>query len=181
VKIRRRANADSEKIESGQLPMISICILLALFFMLALRTSPPESGAAVTAAKAAEHHDGRADENGVPLVAAKAVADGSPAARQSPVIKVRLQSDSKGFLDGILLNERRIKDLEQLRDEVRTLVYDARGPQASSTEIELDCDYHLKYAETMQAITTLSSCPSADGKTLVKLIDRVNFSPRRKP
>lgn len=157
---------DAQRIESGRLaeeglavpmmPMVSVAFLLIGFFLLSLRLCPPEGDLAVKA-----------------TVASRPAAD----SRQLPTIKIRLQADAKGGLASITMNERPLKDMDELRSEVRAVV----GAAGGSPDVELDCDYQLGYEHTMKAITSVSGYPAEDGKTPVKLIDRVKFAPRRSP
>jgi hypothetical protein len=43
----------------------------------------------------------------------------------------------------------------------------------------LDCDGHLRYEHAQQIIAAISACHAADGRTMVPLVDRIKFSPRR--
>ena len=169
MKIGRIGNAivgGAERGEFGRLaeeglavpmaPMVSVAFLLIVFFLLSLRLCPPEGDLAMKAS-----------------VASRPAAD----SRQLPTVKVRLKADAKGGLASISMNERPLKDLDELRSEIRAIVLAAGG----SPDVELDCDYQLGYEHTIKAITSVSGHLAEDGKTPVKLVDRVKFAPRRSP
>ncbi len=96
---------------------------------------------------------------------------------QLPAIQIRLRADAAGRLASIALNGRPVKDVADLRAQIRAFL----GPAAAdaTVEAELDCDGHLRYEHTQQIITAISACPAADGRTMVPLVDRVKFAPRR--
>ncbi len=96
---------------------------------------------------------------------------------QLPAIQIRLRADAAGRLASIACNGRPVKNVEDLRAEIRAFL----GPEAAdaTVEAELDCDGHLRYEHTQQIITAISACQAADGRTMVPLVDRVKFAPRR--
>lgn len=137
-------------------PMVSLAFLLVVFFLLSARLCPPEGDLAMKAGGASH-----------------------PTAdfRQLPTVKIRLKADAKGGLASIAMNERPLKSFDELRAEIRAIVRAAGG----SPEVELDCDYQLDYEHTMKAVTSVSGYLAEDGKTPVKLVERVKFAPRRTP
>ena len=56
-----------------------------------------------------------------------------------------------------------------------------RGPGslAATAEVELHCDYQLKYDYAMQALTAVSGYLTDDGQR-VALVEKIRFAPRRK-
>ena len=50
----------------------------------------------------------------------------------------------------------------------------------ATIEAELDCDGNLRYEDTQRTIAAISSCLAHDGRTMLPLVDRVNFLPRLK-
>ena len=60
-----------------------------------------------------------------------------------------------------------------IRDRVGT----GRGPDslADKTEVEMDCDYGLNYADVVRAITAVSGTVQ-DGQ-VVELIKKIKFAP----
>ncbi len=106
-----------------------------------------------------------------------AVRDADPADfHQLPAIQIRLRANAAGHLASIALNGRPIEDMVDLRAEIRAFL----GPATDATvEAELDCDGHLRYEHTQQIIAAISAYPATDGQTIVPLVDRVKFAPRR--
>lgn len=69
----------------------------------------------------------------------------------------------------------------KVRDAVIDYIGDDRGPSSkqANTEVELDCDYNLKYIEVVEAITQVSGYIDNDGN-LVKLIEKIKLRPQPK-
>ena len=79
----------------------------------------------------------------------------------------------------LVLNERSFNGAnrwKQLHDQIAGLVGD--GSLAASAEVELDCDYGLKYEYVIEAITAVSGSTTPDGQ-LVKLVEKIKFAPPR--
>jgi len=55
----------------------------------------------------------------------------------------------------------------------------ASGPGSADAEAEFDCDYNLKYANVVAAITAVSGTVDSNGE-VVKLIEKIKFSPPKK-
>jgi biopolymer transport protein ExbD len=111
--------------------------------------------------------------------------DGRPAPVQTsdlPLpVSVRLIADDRGELSQIKLNARSLgTDFQALREQVAGLLADGsdRGTLPEQLEVELDCDYGLRYEHAIQAITAVSGFLDAEGN-LVPLADRVRFAHRR--
>jgi hypothetical protein len=106
-----------------------------------------------------------------------AASDAGPADfHQLPAIQFRLRADAAGRLAAMALNGRPVRDEADLQAQIRAFL----GPAAGATvEAELDCDGNLRYAHTQQIITAISTCPAADDRTRVPLVDRVKFAPRK--
>ncbi len=95
---------------------------------------------------------------------------------QLPAIRISLRANAAGRLASIALNGQPVRGVEELRAQIRAFL----GPAKDATvEAELDCDGNLRYEHTQQIITAISACPAADGRTIVPLVDRVKFLPRR--
>lgn len=114
----------------------------------------------------------------VPSDAPLAASDAGPGDfHQLPAIRIRLRADAAGRLASIALNGRLVKDVADLRAQIRAF----RGPAAAdaTVEAELDCDGLLRYEQTQQIITAISASPASDGRSMVPLVDRVKLAPRR--
>jgi biopolymer transport protein ExbD len=157
-----KGGTGAEKFEMNMTPMIDVCFQLIIFFMLSLRLYSPEG-----------------DFNINMPMASQAAAVPSP--DQVPVMKVQLRARGDGELVSIRFGDRSLgTDFAALRNAVRGMVGDKGGPgSAQNNEVELDCDYNLKYAYVMSAITAVSGYMS--GGELVTLVGKIKFSPPRKP
>jgi hypothetical protein len=96
---------------------------------------------------------------------------------QLPAVQIRLRADAAGHLARIDFNGRPARDALDLRERIR----DFLGPKArdATVEAEIDCDGRLRYEHTQQIIDVISVCPASDGRTMVPLVDRVKFPPRK--
>ena len=154
----RGAATHEHSLEGRWLPLLGLGGLLTALIFSAWRFGP-----------AAEEAPG-----GASAVAGDA---GQPDFHQLPAIQIRLRADAAGGLASIALNGRPVKDAADLRAQIRTFL----GPAAAdaTVEAELDCDGRLRYEHAQQIITAISARPAADGRTMVPLVDRVKFAPRR--
>jgi hypothetical protein len=94
-------------------------------------------------------------------------------------MKLRLRADSNGNLVDLVLNERSFSGAQrfkQLHNHIASVVGD--GSMAASAEVELDCDYNLKYSNVIEAITAVSGEVSPDGQ-VIKLVEKIKFAPPR--
>ena len=149
-----------DKIPIDMTPMIDIVFQLLTFFCMTLRISSAEGDFNVK----------------MPLAAPRA---GLPDPNQLPPMKVRMRADSNGNLTELLLNDRSFSGADrwkQLHNQVAGLVGD--GSLAASAEVELDCDYGLKYEYVIEAITAVSGRMGPDGQT-IKLVEKIKFAPPR--
>ena len=96
--------------------------------------------------------------------------------RQLPAIRIGLRADTAGRLAAISLNGHPVRDANKLRAEIKAFLGSATD---ATVEAELDCDGDLRYEDTQRTIAAISGYPSADGRTMVPLVDRVKFVPRR--
>jgi len=115
----------------------------------------------------------------MPLGAAR---PGSITENTLPPMKVRMTADENGRLSSLKLNEYTFgtdaEGFDALRRKVSSILSDAGGPSVRETaEVELDCDFDLKYQYVIQAITAVSGYKQ-NGE-LVKLVEKVKFSPPR--
>jgi len=155
VKIRNAGRDGHSKTELTMTSMIDVVFLLLIFFIMTFQIVSPEGDFDVR----------------MPRVAAGPVED----VRQLPPIKVRLLADADGRLAGIRMGQRDLEDFDQLHAEIRRLIGDDVGPVArGSAEVELDCDYQLKYEHAMAALTAVSGY--VDEGRIVGLIEKVRFA-----
>ncbi len=161
MKIRNVNRHADEKVEMQMTPMIDIVFQLLIFFALTFKIASPEGDFNIR----------------MPLAAP---SKGVPSPDELPPLKVRLTAATDGRLTGIYLNEARMTSFAQLRRRIIGLVGDDSGPGslAASTEIELDCDFKLRFEYTIDAITAVSG--EVRGGEIVKLIEKIKFAPPRK-
>jgi biopolymer transport protein ExbD len=158
VKIKKRGLPD--KIPIDMTPMIDIVFQLLTFFCMTLKVTEEEGDFNIK----------------MPLAAPRA---GVPDPNQLPPMKVRMRADSAGNLVELVLNERSFSGptrWKQLHNHIASLVGD--GSLAASAEVELDCDYALKYEHVIEAITAVSGTIGPNGD-IVKLVEKIKFSPPR--
>ena len=109
-------------------------------------------------------------------------AQGASVDEQLPVtMTLRLRSNDTGDLAAIEFEgENSFRSFKELNQFLITLLGSDSGPGSmrESSEIELDCDYNLRYEYTIEAISAVSGYLTPDGQT-VKLIDKIGFSPPR--
>ncbi len=140
-------------------PMIDVVFQLLAFFMMTLHV---------------------VDTEGDFQIRMPREANGAQPAEPLLPLRLRLTADAEGELAGIQLNDRSFGSLPALRGhlaEILTAVGPGSGPMP---EVEIECDYQLKYQHTMAAVTAISGERLRDG-TVVKLIERIRFSPPVQP
>ncbi len=162
MRLRNVQRYGEEKIELQMTPMIDVVFLLLVFFLLTFKIVAPEGDFNIK----------------MPLAAPR---PGETPETQLPPTKITLRSDQNGVLSGIFLVKRPIADRDELRRAIRNIVNDAGGPGSKGTkdlEVELDCDYRLRFEYVMDTITDISGYITEDGG-IVKLIEKIKFSPPR--
>ncbi|MCA9189809.1 MAG: biopolymer transporter ExbD, partial [Planctomycetales bacterium] len=95
-----------------------------------------------------------------------------------PPMKLKLSADrSSGNLTSIRLNnELEFNSFDELHRHVLSMIGGDSGPGAGDAEIELDCDYNLKYEYVIAAITAVSGERTADDQ-IIRLIEKIKFTP----
>jgi biopolymer transport protein ExbD len=155
----KTATSDT-KVAIDMTPMIDIVFQLLSFFIMTLKIGAAEGDFYIK----------------MPLAAPRA---GAPDPNQIPPIKVRMRADAGGNLAELILNERSFSGadrMKQLHNFVASQVGD--GSLAASAEVELDCDYNLKYEHVIEAITAVSGSVTPDGQ-ITKLVEKIKFAPPR--
>ncbi len=162
MQIRKTGSGGVDKVEQQMTPMIDIVFQLLTFFLFSFKISAVEGDFNVK-------------------MPAAATASSSIETPTLP-LKVRLTADAAGNLAGIQLNDKAISDFAQLHANVISIVGKDTGPNraADESEVELDCDYNLKYMNVVKAITSVSGYLAADNH-VVKLIQKIKFSPPKRP
>src|SRR3954469_9849048 len=158
--LRLKKSGLSDKIPIDMTPMIDIVSQLLTFFCMTLRVSAAEGDFSIK----------------MPLAAPRA---GLPDPNQLPPIKVRLRADAAGNLVELSMNDRAFAGADrfkQLHNFIAGVV--GEGSLAASAEVELDCDFNLKYEYVIEAITAVSGTATPDGQ-VVKLVEKIKFAPPR--
>ncbi|MCL4191335.1 MAG: biopolymer transporter ExbD [Thermoguttaceae bacterium] len=152
-----------ERVELTMTPMIDVVFQLLIFFTLTFRFAAPEGNFSIK----------------MPLVA---MSSGEAETVELPPIKVRLTAGPGGRLAGIVMGARPVADFPTLRAEVRAIIGDDPGPGAlETTEVEFDCDYHLKYEYVIAAITAVSGYIDPETGQIQRIVEKINFAPPRAP
>jgi biopolymer transport protein ExbD len=166
--MKRKGNSPDDKIPIDMTPMIDIVFQLMTFFVMTLKIVEAEGDFNIK----------------MPLAAPRA---GMPDDKQLPPFKLRLKAGTNGNLAEITLNNNTFAPdkagWDDLRNQIASIVGDERGPGSvqSTAEVELDCDYELKYENVIRAITAVSGYPAQEGGGVVRLIEKIKFSPPRQP
>jgi biopolymer transport protein ExbD len=160
LSIKKKGLAD--KVAIDMTPMIDVVFQLLAFFCMTLKIVAEEGDFNIK----------------MPLAAPRA---GTPDPNQLPPMKLRMRADRNGNLVEMILNEQPFSGptrFQQLHNHIAGLVGD--GSMAASAEVELDCDYGLKYENVIAAITAVSGDVSPEGQ-VIKLVEKIKFSPPHKP
>lgn len=160
----RNVKKQSDKIELQMTPMIDIVFQLLVFFIMTFKIVAAEGDFNIK----------------MPIGAPR---EGLPDPNQLPPMKLRLRADSNGELVQMQLNQKGFKreDWGALRGYIIGVLGDDRGPMSiqDSAEVELDCDYNLHYEHVIDAITAVSGYRD-DNDKIVKLVEKIKFSPPKK-
>jgi biopolymer transport protein ExbD len=160
MKLRRTSSHSVDKVEIQMTPMIDIVFQLLIFFLFSFKIVVQEGDFNIR----------------MPVAGPAAPPDIDT---QLP-IKVRLTSDAEGNLTGIQMADRKLPDFAALRQQIISIVGSDAGPGAANTEAEIDFDYNLQYRYVIAAVTAISGHVSPEGH-IVKLIQKIKFSPPKKP
>jgi biopolymer transport protein ExbD len=156
----RKHGSLPDKIELQMTPMIDIVFNLLVFFIMTFRIAGQEGDFHVK----------------MPL----SITSSNPDSSVVPPMQIRLRAGPDGDLAGIALNDIAIGTMEGLRIKILDILGDQRGPGSvqAAAEVELDCDYGLRYEHTMEAITAVSGYMDESGN-VVKLVEKIRFAPPR--
>ena len=161
MKIRENDNRSEDKIELQMTPMIDIVFQLLVFFIMTFKIVTQEGDFNVK----------------MPLAAASG-AEIDPSALD---MTLRLTANGEGELTGIRLNDKSFEQFDDLHLYVISLVGgDQPDSFRESAEVEIDADYQLKYAYVIEAVTAVTGYRN-DNDDIVKLIEKIRFSPPKTP
>ena len=160
MRVRRGASGET-KVEQQMTPMIDVVFQLLTFFIMSFKVVTSEGDFNIK----------------MPLGAAR---PGSITENPPPPMKLRLQAGTGGELASMSLNQTTFgkNGWDALRSKIADIVRSDSGPGGviENAEVELDCDYSLKYEYVIQAITAVSGYRDGNNN-LVKLVDKVKFTP----
>jgi biopolymer transport protein ExbD len=140
-------------------PMIDIVFQLMVFFVFTFKIALPEGDFSVR-------------------MPAESGAQALPS--ETPVIRVRLQADQNRDLAALILGDSPItgeNPFGQLRSKLRGMIDDSAGPGSVDTEVELECDYDLKYRYVIDAMTAVTGYIDPATGRQHKLVEKVRFAP----
>jgi biopolymer transport protein ExbD len=161
MKIRHSTSSGQDKVEMQMTPMIDVVFQLLTFFLFSFKIATVEGDFNIK----------------MPLAAAQQSTAPPPTV---PPIQVRLTAGPNGDLTGIRLGQQPLASFEELHMQIRSLMPASPVPGSSDgAEVELDCDYNLKYQNVIQAITAVSGYISDEG--VVRLVEKIKFAPPRPP
>ena len=150
---------EGDDTEMNMTPMIDIVFQLLIFFIMTFKIVALEGDFNIQMPSAAP-------------------ASGVPDPLQDAPLKLTLKANDDGTLASIRLDERPFDSMEALGIFIFKK-YGSDSPNSSRelVEIELDCDAHLHYKHTMNAIThVIGYIDRSSGKT-IPLIEKIKFSP----
>lgn len=93
-----------------------------------------------------------------------------------PPMKVRLRADEQGRLASISLNDRSFSNFQELHYHIASVIGNDATLQQEA-EVELDCDPQLHYEHTVAAITAVSGYVDEKTNQVVKLVEKIKFTP----
>jgi len=159
-----RNQREQEKIEIQMTPMIDIVFQLLVFFIMTFKVVSMEGDFNIKMPLAAPS-EGALDENLV------------------PPMKLRLTAGGDGSLTGISLNDQSLASFDALKSKIISIVGHDRGPGSiqDTAEVEIDADFNLNYVHTIDAISAVSGYIDENTDTVVKMVEKIKFSPPRQP
>jgi biopolymer transport protein ExbD len=160
--MRVRHQRPKEEIRLQMTSMIDIVFLLLAFFIMTFKIVTQEGDFNIK----------------MPLSAPR---QGAIDEQLIPPIKVRLQAGVGGELTGIAMNQRTLSTFQQLHEEILGLVGIDSPAAGEGAEVELDCDYNLRYEHVIEAITAVSGYRDGATGEIVKLVDKIKFAPPKNP
>jgi biopolymer transport protein ExbD len=158
----RNVGGTEDKVNVPMTPMIDIVFQLLVFFIMTFKIVSMEGDFNIK----------------MPLAAP---SEGLPDEDKLPPMKVRLRASPSGQLAQISLNDNNFgTSFESLHNYIISVIGDERGPGSvqETAEVELDCDYDLKYDNVVKAVTAVSGFIDEDGN-VVKLVEKIKFAQPR--
>jgi biopolymer transport protein ExbD len=167
--IQRRAG---EGVELQMTPMIDIVFQLLVFFIMTFKIALPEGDFSIK----------------MPRVAAPTTTQmPEPDVLQLPTVTVRMTAKPNGDLAELRFGDRILEEdgdpsFRLLRQAVKNRVGPDPGPSVlEGNEVELDCDYNLKYANVIEAMDAVSGYVDKDTGQIIKVVEKITFAQPRRP
>ena len=156
MKIRHTTSSGDDKIELQMTPMIDIVFQLLVFFIMTFRIVAQEGDFNIK----------------MPSIASTGIPE------ESEVLPMRLvlRANENGDLVSITMENRQFESFAELNNFVISKVGDDTGP-SDAGEVELDCDYDLKYEHVIDAISAVSGYRDQATGLIYPLIEKVKFAP----
>ena len=146
-------------------PMIDVVFLLLIFFMLTLKIVKLEGDFSIN----------------MPIQAPAQASDELP----DIPIKVFLKANPDGTMASLTFGSRNLgtgdQAFERLNFEVANLIGNRNSFAREETEIEIDADYNLHYANTIKAVSACTGRFDPKTKQVIRYVEKIKFAPPKKP
>jgi len=165
MRIRRSGKRD-ETVELSMTPMIDIVFQLLVFFIMSFKIVAQEGDFNIKMPLATK-------QQGLP--------------EDSPVLpmSIQLRAGTGGRLagsGGIVVNgELPFDTIDELHNYIIGVVGSDVPDARNDAEVELDCDYDLQYEFVVRAITAVSGYIDHSTGQVVKLVEKIKFTPPKDP
>lgn len=166
MKVRKSTSSGDDKIELQMTPMIDIVFQLLTFFIMTLKIVTPEGDFNITMPAGGTSANESIEDVDLPIRIKLAADEDGNLAKMS---KIPSGPGDAG---------KTFKDFKELKAFIKESVDAKGGPgsdDAKKMEVELDCDFGLKYKYTMTAISTVSG--EKKGEDVVNWIENIKFTP----
>ena len=165
MKIRYHGRSD-DNIELQMTPMIDIVFQLLVFFIMSFKIVAQEGDFNIKMPLQAKQQGLPEDSPVLPMnIHMRAAPDGRLLASGGIVVNGEISLDTVDELHNYIIGVIG-SDVPELRQEA---------------EVELDCDYDLQYKYVVQAITAVSGYIDPSTGQIVKLIEKIKFTPPPEP
>ncbi|MDA7950792.1 MAG: biopolymer transporter ExbD [Pirellulaceae bacterium] len=152
---------EHEKIDLQMTPMIDIVFQLLIFFIMTFNINEQEGDFHIKMPAPSDNPVNLLDD-------------------LFPPTQVRLTANEEGELSGLFFDGKPLTSMDELHHEVLQFVNSSNSPDNEPPKIELDCDYSLKYSYTVEAMTQISGYRSEKDRSIVNLVEKLQFAPPRK-
>ncbi|MDO4551544.1 MAG: biopolymer transporter ExbD [Planctomycetia bacterium] len=153
---------ETPEVSKGDMtPMIDMVFQLLIFFILMFKIVVPEG------------------DFSIKMPIGGGAGEGDP----PTAILIRLEANKNGNLTRVRIGDQEFRGtpdgMRMLRDYVKKQLGGGGPIEASITEIELDCDYNLKFNNVILIISTCTGY--VENGQIIKLAEKIKFRAPRKP